>query len=64
MILTLNVKNELLIQATLCARVSRVLRVRRPEARRWNGRDLYFSKPCLKLQTDKIKVLCDKDGSV
>ena len=33
---------------TFGAGISRVLRVRRPEARRWNGRDLYFPKPCLK----------------
>ena len=43
---------------TLCARISRVLRVRRPEARRWNGRDLYFPKLCLKSKNIEIKIFC------
>ena len=43
---------------TLCARISRVLRVRRPEARRWNGRDLHFPKLCMKLKNIEIKSVC------
>ena len=49
---------------TFGARISRVFRVMRAEARRWNGRDLCFSKPCLNLKNIKTKVFYDKDTLV
>ena len=51
-------KNDRIFLWTFGARISRVLRVRRPEARRWNGRDLYFPKPCLELKNAEIKLVC------
>ena len=39
------------------ARVSRVLRVRGPQARHLKDTDLYFPTPCWKLKTVKINLL-------
>ena len=43
---------------TFGAGISRVLRVRRPEARRWNGHNLYFAILCLKIKNVEIKLVC------
>jgi len=43
---------------TFVARISKVLRVRSPEARRWNGHSLHFPTPYIELQNVEIKLVC------
>ena len=51
-------ENDSLFLWTFLARISKVLRVRSPEARRWNGHSLHFPTPCIELQNVEIKLVC------